>query len=105
MKTQTNYNQYSNHPLRRVLNTKVSKMKTVNGIFDGKRVHLLEKVKGNKKAKVTINFGDELSEEEIARIFPTYAQSDAFDFWCSSEEDIYQDYLKKRKKREKSQDK
>lgn len=73
-------------------------MKPVNGIFDGKRVHLLEKVKGNKKSKVTVNFGDELSEEEIASQIVDYAQSDAFDFWHSSEEDIYQDYLKKRKK-------
>lgn len=98
MKTQTGYNQYSNHPLRRVLNKKVNTMKTVNGIFDGKRVHLLEKVKGNKKSKVTIHFGDELTEEEIASLFPAYAQSDAFDFWHSSEEDIYQDYLIKKKK-------
>lgn len=73
-------------------------MKPVNGIFDGKRVHLLEKVKGNKKSKVTVNFGDELSEEEIASQIVDYTQSDAFDFWHSSEEDIYQDYLKKRKK-------
>src|SRR5687768_16954539 len=99
MKTQTGYNQYSNHPLRRVLNNKVNTMKTVNGIFDGKRVHLLEKVKGNKKSMVTINFGDELTEEEITGLFPAYAQSDAFDFWHSSEEDIYQDYLTKKKKK------
>jgi hypothetical protein len=73
-------------------------MKMVNGIFDGKRVHLLEKVKGNKKPKVTVNFGDELSEEEIASQIVDFAQSDAFDFWHSSEEDIYHDYIKKRKK-------
>jgi hypothetical protein len=99
MKTQTAYNQYSNHPLRRVLNKKVSTMKTVNGIFDGNRVHLLEKVKGGKKSKVIINFGDELTEEEIVSLFPAYAQNDAFDFWHNIEEDIYQDYLIKKKRK------
>ena len=99
MKTQTGYNQNSNHPLRRVLNDKVNTMKTVDGIFDGKRVYLLEKVKGNKKSRVTVSFGDELTEEEIAGLFPAYAQGDAFGFWHNSEGDIYQDYLSKKKKK------
>ena len=42
---------------------------------------------------------DELTEEEIAGLFPAYAQSDAFGFWHNSEEDIYQDYLSKKKKK------
>ena len=75
------------------MNDKDNTMKTVDGIFDGKRVYLLEKVKGNKKSRVTVSFGDELTEEEIAGLFPAYAQSDAFGFWHNSEEDIYQDMV------------
>ena len=50
----------------------------------------------NKKYKVLITFLEEINETEQLRDFS--AQTDAFDFWEDPREDIYQDYLPKKKK-------
>ena len=74
-------------------------MLSVKGIYDGKKVVPLEKIEGHRKYKLIITFVEEISdteEEEELRNFA--APTDSFQFWEDSKEDIYQDYLTKKKK-------
>jgi hypothetical protein len=68
-------------------------MLAVQGIFDGKSFIPLESFPSDKKYKVIITFIEEVEEAEELRILT--AQTDAFDFWQSEAEDLYQDYLTK----------
>lgn len=75
-------------------------MFSVPGIYDGKNIYPIEKIKENKKYKVIITFVEELDpiqEESLIRDFG--ADSYAFSFWESKEEDIYQDYLNSSKRK------
>ncbi len=65
-------------------------MVSVKGIYDGKNVKPIEKLpKG--KFKVIITLMESFEDEEIRG----FSDNEAFDFWNSSEEDLYQDYLNK----------
>ena len=66
-------------------------MKTIEGLFDGKTFVPLEKIPVTKRYKVIITFVEEIDEAEEIRHFA--AQTDAFEFWQTEAEDIYQDYL------------
>ncbi len=65
---------------------------SVKGIFDGKKVKLLEKVDINEPQDVIITFlgtsKDELLYQEIYKIAET---GGSFDFLNAPEEDIYSD--------------
>jgi hypothetical protein len=67
-------------------------MLTVRGIYDGKNVTIIDKIKGKKKFKVIVTFIEELhiSDQDI-RDFS--AQTSGLDFWEDPREDIYQDLL------------
>ncbi len=67
-------------------------MRSVKGIYDGEKVKLLEKVEQQAPGKVIITFVEDEADIENLRQYP--ADEDAFDFWKSGEEDLYQDYLK-----------
>jgi hypothetical protein len=69
-------------------------MRSVKGIYDGEKVQLLEKVDAEKPCKVIVTFIEEESDAEALRNYS--ADEDAFQFWSVKEEDIYQDYLKKK---------
>ena len=71
-------------------------MLSIQGIYDGKTIKPLGVMPKNKKYKVLITFIEEIDDAEQLRYFS--AQTDAFDFWEDSREDIYQDYLPKKKK-------
>jgi len=72
-------------------------MFAVRGIYDGKKVKITEPVSEKKRYKVVVTFIEEIHEEE--HDFREFAsQTDAFDFWENTAEDIYQDYLSPRKK-------
>ena len=71
-------------------------MKTIKGIFDGKKIIPLEELPKTKKYKVLITFIEELNEKDKIRNYTS--ASDAFTFWEESAEDIYQDYIPKKKK-------
>ena len=66
-------------------------MIAIEGIYDGKNFIALEKVTVFKRYKVIITFVEEIDEAEELRDFT--AQTDSFEFWNNTEEDIYQDYL------------
>lgn len=66
-------------------------MLAIKGIYDGKKILLLEKTPLNQKFKVVITFLEELEDHDSIRDFAT--QSDAFSFWGDIKEDLYQDYL------------
>jgi hypothetical protein len=69
-------------------------MLSVKGIYDGERIHVLEKPPGRKKYKVVITFLEEIDDDEELRTFTS--QSEAFSFWNDKREDIYQDLFVKR---------
>ena len=69
-------------------------MRSVKGIYDGEKVQLLEKVDAGKPCKVIVSFIEDDSDVEALRNY--FADEDAFQFWTVKEEDIYQDYLKKK---------
>ncbi|SHI53033.1 hypothetical protein SAMN05444280_10355 [Tangfeifania diversioriginum] len=72
-------------------------MFAVRGIFNGKEVKLTDPVSEKKSYKVVVTFIEEIPEEENdSREFA--AQTDSFDFWENTAEDIYQDYLTPSKK-------
>ncbi len=73
-------------------------MLAIKGIYDGKKIVPLEKFPINKKCKVIITFIEEIEKDINIRDFS--AQADAFGFWNDSSEDIYQDYLEGKKKRQ-----
>jgi len=72
-------------------------MLAVKGIFDGQKVHLLEKVTETKKFKVVVTFIEEVADGEDISVIREYAADEpAFSFWQDSGENLYQDYLKKK---------
>ena len=71
-------------------------MLAIKGVYDGKRIKLLEKPPKNGKCKVIVTFLEELDEAHEIRNFS--AQTTSFIFWNDSKEDIYQDYLTKSKR-------
>ena len=71
-------------------------MLAIKGIYDGKRVKLLERPPKNGRCKVIITFLEELDEAKEIRDFS--AQATSFTFWNNPKEDIYQDYLTKSKR-------
>ena len=68
-------------------------MRSVKGIYDGEKVQLLEKINADKPCKVIVTFIEDKAGTEF-RNYP--ADEGAFPFWTAKEEDIYQDYLKKK---------
>lgn len=66
-------------------------MLTVEGIYDGKNFVALEKFPKERRFKVMITFVEELDETEELRDFS--ANTDSFEFWNDSREDLYQDFL------------
>jgi hypothetical protein len=73
-----------------------SPMLAIKGIYNGNSVELLGERPLNKKYKVVVTFVEELDDEEDLRTFTS--QFTAFDFWNDKREDLYQDYLPKRKR-------
>lgn len=72
-------------------------MLSFHGIYDGKSVKITDKIKEKKKYKVVVTFIEELPEEDKdLRDFS--AQTNGFDFWKDSAEDLYQDYLDPKRK-------
>ena len=72
-------------------------MLALKGIYDGKSVKLLDKLTETKKYKVVITFLEEIKDDDLdIRNFS--AQTTGLDFWKSSKEDLYQDYLKNKPK-------
>ena len=69
-------------------------MLAIRGIYDGKRVRLLEKVPKGKPYKVVVTFVEELDSEESLREFTSDA--DSFDFWMNPAEDLYDDFIPKK---------
>lgn len=58
-------------------------------------MELINSIKAAFKDKtVEIIVSDEVNETEALRKYP--ADEDSFKFWMAEEEDIYQDYLKKK---------
>ena len=69
-------------------------MLSIQGIYDGKKVYPIEKIKETKKYKVIITFVEELNAGEEENLIRDFGEnSSAFSFWENKEEDIYQDYL------------
>jgi hypothetical protein len=61
-------------------------------------VELLNSIKeAFKDKKVEIIVSDEIKETDPADL-RNYADEDSFKFWAVEEEDLYQDYLKKKSK-------
>ncbi|MEE4286533.1 MAG: hypothetical protein V2I31_10300 [Mariniphaga sp.] len=71
-------------------------MFAVRGIYDGKRVKISEPVNKNKKYRVVVTFLEELPDDE-QEIREFSAQTESFDFWENTAEDIYQDYIPQKK--------
>jgi len=69
-------------------------MRSVKGIYDGEKIQLLEKIDADKPCKVIVTFIEGETDAETFRNYP--ADEGAFQFWDVKEEDIYQDYLKKK---------
>ena len=70
-------------------------MLAIKGIYDGKTIRPLEKIKERRKYKVVITFIEALDDAEELRGFS--AQTASFHFWNDTREDIYQDYLAHKK--------
>ncbi|MBX3164085.1 MAG: hypothetical protein KF900_06350 [Bacteroidetes bacterium] len=69
----------------------------MQGIYDGKSVKISGKNAPKKKYKVVVTFLEEVEpEDKDLRNFA--AQTSSMDFWENSTEDIYQDYLIRKKK-------
>ena len=66
-------------------------MLAVEAIYDGKNFVVLERFPKEKRFKVIIAFVEELDETEELRMHA--AQTDSFEFWNDSREDLYQDFL------------
>jgi O-succinylbenzoate synthase len=71
-------------------------MFAVRGIYDGKRVKISEPVNKNNKYRVVVTFLEELPDDE-QEIREFSAQTESFDFWENTAEDIYQDYIPQKK--------
>jgi hypothetical protein len=70
-------------------------MLALKGIYDGKNIKLLEKAETRKKYKVVVTFLEEIDGDSELRDFSSNTKS--LDFWNDEREDIYQDYLSKKK--------
>lgn len=69
-------------------------MLSVKGVYDGKNILPIEKLKEKKRYKVIITFVEEIKgNQEINTLREFASQTKALDFWKDSKEDIYQDYL------------
>ncbi|MEO6329330.1 MAG: hypothetical protein ABIO55_10370 [Ginsengibacter sp.] len=68
-------------------------MLSVKGIYDGENIKLLEKPEHITPGKVIITFIENETEIDNLREYTT--DEDSFNFW-NEEEDMYQDYLKKK---------
>lgn len=67
-------------------------MLAVNGIYDGKKVRLIDKIKEKRKYRVVVTFIEELEQsDDDLRNFS--AQTNGMEFWKDEKEDLYQDYL------------
>ena len=66
-------------------------MLTVTGIYDGEKFVVLEKFPNEKRFKVMITFVEEMDEDKELRNFS--ANTESFEFWNDSREDLYQDFL------------
>ncbi len=69
-------------------------MHAIKGIFDGEKIKLLEKPPVQKECSVIITFIEDDLETESLRSYALDEES--FRFWKAEEEDIYQDYLRKK---------
>jgi hypothetical protein len=69
-------------------------MLSVKGIYDGEKVKLLEEPEHHLPCKVIITFIEDDKDTDNFRQYT--ADEHAFDFWKAEEEDVYQDYLKKK---------
>ena len=71
---------------------KKGKMLSVKGIYDGKRIHLVEGKLPQKRYKVIVTFLEEVKDSgEDVRDFSS--AGNGFEFWEDPREDLYQDYL------------
>ncbi len=70
-------------------------MRSVEGIYDGQKLELLENIEVQTPCKVIVTFIEEDAEVESLRKYPS--DDEAFDFWNTNAEDLYQDYLQKQK--------
>ena len=68
-------------------------MLSVNGIYDGEKISLFEKIKIGSPRRVIVTFLDETLNEEniIKEIYINAEKSAAFEFLKEPEEDIYSD--------------
>lgn len=71
-------------------------MLAVKGIYDGKSVRLLEGFTDKKKYKVVVTFLEEIETVDL-ELRDFTSQTSGLDFWDSSKEDIYQDFLQPQK--------
>ncbi len=67
-------------------------MFAVRGIYDGGQIKITDRISEKKKYKVIVTFIEEIpTDENDVREFTS--QTESFDFWEDTAEDIYQDYL------------
>jgi hypothetical protein len=69
-------------------------MLTVNGIYDGEKIHLLQKVEQNKNFKVIVTFLEAITDINEIHGPKPYAVNDSFSFWEDSGENLYDDHEK-----------
>jgi hypothetical protein len=67
-------------------------MLAVKGIYDGISVKLLDSFTDKKKYRVVVTFLEEI-ETVDSELRDFTSQTSGLNFWNSSKEDIYQDYL------------
>lgn len=74
-------------------------MLSIRGTYDGKTIKPGVKIKTTKKYNVVITFLEEVKEPvEEYGLREFTAQHKAFDFWEDTAEDLYEDFLPKKKK-------
>ena len=73
-------------------------MLAIKGIYDGEKIVPLEKFPVSKQYKVIIAFIEEIDEDTAPRDFAS--QTDVLSFWHDEREELYQDYLSKKHKRQ-----
>jgi hypothetical protein len=74
-------------------------MLSIKGIYDGKTVKPVVKIKTTKKYNVVITFLEEVKEPiEEYGLREFTAQHKALSFWDDKGEDLYEDFLPKKKK-------
>jgi hypothetical protein len=71
-------------------------MKTIKGIYENGQVTLLESSPAKEKQKVWIVFMEDEEDEDTARFISLNNNTENFRVYLeNSDEDLYQDYLKK----------